>query len=100
MSPGVGTAAGSSALKAEIRAVERRIRQRRQRIGVAAGRAAANIRGQLISPSVLIGAGLFGAAMHFSQRVHGLRLLAVFQTASTGLRRVLAVPARTSAPPD
>lgn len=89
-----------TALRANIRAVERRIRHRRASIRVAFRSIADNVADQLISPSTLIAAGLFGAALHRNQRLHGLRLLAILRTANAGLRRLLTATSRTSVPVD
>lgn len=91
---------GSSAtrpatLRANIRAVERRIRHRRNSIGVVVRGIASNVRNRLISPSTLIAAGLFGATLHRGRRLHGLRLLAILQAANAGLRRLLMMQSRT-----
>jgi hypothetical protein len=85
-----------TALRADIRAVERRIRQRRDYIGVAIRSVASNVRERLISPSTLVAAGLLGAAMHRSQRLRALQVLAILQAANVGLRRLLTATSGTS----
>lgn len=87
-------------LRAKIRTVERRILRRRDSIGVAMGSIAHHVRDQMISPATLITAGLFGAALHRRRRLHGLRMLAVLQTANAGLRLLLTATPRTSVSPD
>lgn len=76
-------------LGANIRAIEVRIRQRRDSIDVACDNLAESLREKLISPPALIAAGLVGAAMHRSQLPNRFQLMAIMQTAITVARRVL-----------
>ncbi len=94
------SATGPTALKTNIRAVERRIRHRRASIGVAFRSMADNVANQLTSPSTLIAAGLFGAALHRSPQLNALRLLAILRTANAGLRRLLTATSRIRVPVD
>ncbi len=88
-----------SALKADIRAVEVRIRQRRDNIRLGVGRVTNKLRDNVISPPTLVAAGLLGVAMHRSPRPNALRLLAILQTANAVLRRVLTATSRARAAP-
>ena len=88
-----------AALKAGIREIESRIRRRRGDIGLALGSVAQNVRMRMISPGAIIAAGLFGAAIQRDHRLHGLRMLAILQTANAGLRLLLTVTSRTGATP-
>lgn len=89
----------SGALKARIQTVEHRIQRRRDNISVAMDSIAHNARSQLISPATLIAAGLFGAALHRSHQLNGLRMLAILQTANAGLRLLLTATSKTSDTP-
>jgi hypothetical protein len=86
-------------LKANIRETESRIRRRRGDIGFALGNVAQNVRKRMISPGAIIAAGLFGVAIQRDHRLHGLRMLAILQTANAGLRLLLTVTSRTGAAP-
>lgn len=74
------------ALKADIRAVERRLENRRGAIADTLGSLAGKVRSRMLSPATIIGAGLFGVALHRSHRLRGLKLLAALQTLNAGLR--------------
>ena len=89
-----------AALRADIRTVERRIRRRRENIGVAVDGMAHRFRNRMLSPTTLVAAGFFGAALHHSQRLHAFRLLAILQTTNAGLRLLLTATSRSSATPD
>ncbi len=84
------------ASKVRIDALELRIRERQEAIGQRIHGIIAHLRGQLIAPTTLISAGLFGVAIHRSQRARGIRLLAILHAANTGLRRVEAVKSRVA----
>lgn len=83
-------------LKSRIRATERRIQCRRDSIGSAMGSLAKSAREKVISPASLITAGLVGVAMHRSERLNGLRILAIIQSANTGLRLLLTANSKIS----
>jgi hypothetical protein len=85
-----------AALRASIRDVESRIRRRRANIGTAVGNAAQNAGEQMTSPGALLAAGLFGAAMQRDHRLHGLRVLAILQTANAGLRLLITATSSTN----
>lgn len=89
-----------AALQANILAVERRIRRRRASISSAVAGISDNVRDRMISPGTLIAAGLFGAAIHHSHRLHGLRLLAIPQAVNTGWRLLLNAIPRARETPD
>ncbi|MCC5867761.1 MAG: hypothetical protein JJU27_04540 [Gammaproteobacteria bacterium] len=59
-----------------------------------------NVRDRLVSPGTLIAAGLFGAAIHQSHRLQGMRLLAIPQAAIAGLRLLLTASSRIRVTPD
>ncbi|MCC5860624.1 MAG: hypothetical protein JJT93_01775 [Gammaproteobacteria bacterium] len=84
-----------AALRANIRTVERRLKGRRNSISVALDGVADKTREQLVSPPALLTAGMFGAAMHRSRALHGLRVLAVLQTANAGLQLLLTATSRS-----
>lgn len=83
-------------LKSRIRATERRIQCRRDSIASAMGSLAKSAREKVISPASLITAGLVGVAMHRSERLNGLRILAIIQSANTGLRLLLTANSKIS----
>jgi len=78
-----------AALRTRIRDVESRIRRRRGDVGTALGSAAHRAGEHMTSPGALLAAGLFGAAMQRDHRLHGLRMLAILQTANAGLRLLI-----------
>jgi len=53
------------------------------------GSAAHTVGERMTSPGAILAAGLFGAAMQRDHRLHGLRVLAILQTANAGLRLLL-----------
>lgn len=86
-------------LKSSIRQAEQRIAERRSRLSSAINGITDAISKRMVSPGVLVTAGLFGAALHRDHRTHGLRLLALLKTANAGqgLVRTLAARAKTAA---
>ncbi|TVQ28006.1 MAG: hypothetical protein EA370_17155 [Wenzhouxiangella sp.] len=60
------------------------------------GSLAKSAREKVISPASLITAGLVGVAMHRSERLNGLRILAIIQSANTGLRLLLTANSKIS----
>jgi hypothetical protein len=82
-------------LRASIRQVERRIDRRRGRLGAALNEARRSVGEQMVSPGALVAAGLFGAALQRDHRLHGLRMLAMLETANAGLRLLLTLTSRT-----
>ena len=100
MSVHSSTARRPGDLRASIRTVELRIRHRRDAIGAAVSSMADDVRDRLVSPGTLIAAGLFGATIHQSHRLRGLRLLAIPQAVTASLRLLLSARSRTRATPD
>jgi hypothetical protein len=82
-------------LKTSIQQAERSIAQRRARIDAALEDVARSVRKRMVSPDVLFAAALFGAALHREHRLHGLHVTAALEIANSGLRLLLAQPART-----
>jgi len=85
-----------AALRASIQDVESRILRRRGDIGTAMGNAARSAGERMTSPGAILAAGLFGAAMQRDHRLHGLRMLAILQTANAALRLLLTATTRTN----
>ena len=83
-------------MRASIRELESRIRRRRAKLGTAMGDAAHHAGAQMTSPGALLAAGLFGAAMQRDHRLHGLRVLAILQTANAGLQLLITATSRTN----
>ncbi|MFU8822597.1 MAG: hypothetical protein ACNA8G_13705 [Gammaproteobacteria bacterium] len=81
-------------LKSSIRQAEHSIAQRRDRLSVALDGVRHSVGTRMVSPGALVTAGLFGAALHQNQRLHGLRMLALLETANTSLRLLLALSSR------
>ncbi len=86
----------SAVLKKRIATIERRIRRRRTDIGVALGGIVHTGRDKMISPATLVTAALFGAAIHRSHELHGLRMLAILESANAGLRLMLTATSKAS----
>ena len=82
-------------LKSSIRQAEHSIAERRARLGVALEGVTHSVGKRVVSPGALVAAGLFGAALHQSHRLHGLRMLALLDAANTGLRLLLTLSSRT-----
>lgn len=82
-------------LKSRIRQAENSIVERRGRLSVALGGVRHSVGKRMVSPGALVTAGLFGAALHQSHRLHGLRMLALLDAANTGLRLLLTLSSRT-----
>jgi hypothetical protein len=82
-------------LKSDIRQTERRIALRRGRLKIALDGVTDSIAKRMVSPGALVAAGLFGAALYQSHRLHGLRLLALLKATNTGLRLLRTPPSRT-----
>lgn len=87
-------------LKSGIRQAEQRIAERRGRLSYAVDGITDSISKRMVSPGVLLSAGLFGAALARDHQVHGLRLLALLKAANTGqgLVRTLAAGSGATAP--
>lgn len=60
----------------------------------ALGGATHSVGQQMVSPGVLVAAGLFGAALHRGDRLHGLRLQSLLETANTSLELLLTLSSR------
>ncbi len=84
-------------LKSGIRQAEKRIVERRSRLSCAVDGITDSISKRMVSPGVLLSAGLFGAALDRDHRVHGLRLLALLKAANTGQGLVRRLAAGTGA---
>ena len=82
-----------AALKANIRALNHRIKQRQDSI-------ACRLRSQMNSPAALIVAGFFGVAVHQSQQLNGSQLLEILQTANAGLLLLVTATSSTPVAPD
>lgn len=81
-------------LKSSIRDAEHSIVQRRDRLGVALDGVTHSVGKRMVSPGALVAAGLFGAALHRHQQLHGLRMLALLDAANTSLRLLLTLSSR------
>lgn len=84
-------------LRSSIRQVEHSIAQRRGRLGVALDGVKDSIGERMLSPGVLVTAGLFGAALQRVHRLHGLRTLAMLESANAALRLLLTLSSWTRA---
>jgi hypothetical protein len=87
-------AARPASLKANIRQVEDRLIERRHRIGTALGGVAHSVADGMVSPGTILAAGLFGAMLHQDNRLRGLRLLTILQTANASVRLLLTMSSR------
>lgn len=83
----------------DIRDLEHRIRQRRERVVAALSTMAGGVRHRLMSPATLVAGVLLGAALHRSQQLRAFRLLALLQTANAGLRLLMSMTPGTSSAP-
>jgi hypothetical protein len=82
-------------LSSEIRETEQGIAQRRGNLHDALDGVTHSVGTRLVSPAVLVTAGLFGAALQRDVRLHGLRMLALLQTANAGLKLLITLSSRT-----
>lgn len=71
---------------ADIRAVENRLSRRTTTLSRGLSEIADRVSEKLLSPVSLLAAVLLGAAMHRSQQINSLRILALLQAANSGLR--------------
>jgi hypothetical protein len=85
-------------LKSNIKKAERSIAQRRGRMRDNLDGVAHTVGERMVSPGVLVAAGLFGAALQKDNRLHGLRMLALFETANAGMKLLLTLSSRTRPP--
>ena len=87
-------------LSSDIRQAEQSIAQRRGNLRVAINGVAHSVSTRMVSPPVLVTAGLLGASLNRDVRLHGLRMLTLLETANAGVRflRSLSSPTRTAAP--
>ncbi len=89
------TASGRPAsLKKNIRQVEGRLLERRHRISSALGGVANSVVERMVSPGTIFAAGLFGAMLHKDNRLRGVRLLSILQTANASMRLLLTLSSR------
>lgn len=86
-------------LKSGIRLAEQHIAERQGRLRIALDGVTDSVGTRMVSPPALVTAGLFGAALHQNQQLHGLRMLALLETANAGLRLLLTLSARKPATP-
>ena len=82
-------------LKSDIRQTEQSIAQRRGNLRVAIDGVTHSVSTRMVSPPVLITAGLFGAALNRDVRLHGVRMLALLETANAGVRFLRTLSSRT-----
>ncbi len=54
----------------------------------------------MISPVTLTAAGFLGVALHRSDGMTGLRIIALLEEANAGLRQLLVVAGKTRDPPN
>lgn len=80
-----------TSLKADIRRVEGRLIERRHRISTAFGGVAHSVADGMVSPGAIFAAGLFGAMLHQDNRLRGLRLLTILQTANASMRLLMTM---------
>jgi hypothetical protein len=81
-------------LNTSIRRTEQSIAQRRGRLGVALVGVRHSVGQRMVSPGMLVAAGLFGAALQRDHRLNGLRMLALLEAANAGLRLLLTLSSR------
>jgi len=86
-------------LRSRIQELQSRIDRRQDRVGSNARDVARKTRDQLITPFALISAGLLGVALHRGNRLTGLRIIALLESANVGLQHLLVTTSRPSAPP-
>jgi hypothetical protein len=84
-------------LSSDIRQAEQSIAMRRGNLRVALDGVTHGVSKRMVSPPVLVTAGLLGAALHRDVRMHGLRMLALLETANAGLRLLRTLSDRTRA---
>lgn len=82
-------------LKSDIREAEESIALRRGNLRVALDGVTHSVSSRMVSPPVLVTAGLLGAALHRDTRLNGLRMLALLETANAGMRLLLSLSSRT-----
>lgn len=80
-----------SSLKADIRALEGRLIERRHRISDALSDVANTARGNMVSPGAIFAAGLFGALLDRGTGAAGVRLLTFLQAANASVRLMLSM---------
>lgn len=85
-------------LRSDIRQAEQSIALRRGNLHVAIDGVTHSISTRIVSPPVLITAGLFGAALNRDVRLHGVRMLALLETANAGVRLLRTISSRTRTP--
>lgn len=84
-------------LSSDIRHAEQSIARRRGNLRAALDGVTHGVGERMVSPPVLVTAGLVGAALHRDVRLHGLRMLALLETANAGLRLLRTLSSRTRA---
>lgn len=85
-------------LSSDIQQAEQSIAQRRGNLRVAIDGVTHSVSERMVSPPVLITAGLFGAALNRDVRLHGVRMLGLLETANAGVRFLRTLSARTRTP--
>ncbi|MFU8896156.1 MAG: hypothetical protein ACNA8J_07190 [Gammaproteobacteria bacterium] len=83
-------------LKSDIRQVEDRMAERRSQARLALDGVTHSVGTRMVSPGTLLAAGLFGAALQRDHRLHGLRMLAMLETANAAMRLLLTLSSRPS----
>jgi hypothetical protein len=84
-------------LRSDIRQAEQSIVLRRGNLRVALDGVTHSVSKRMVSPPVLVTAGLLGAALQRDNRLRGLRMLALLETANAGMRLLLTLSSRTRA---
>lgn len=82
-------------LSSDIRQAEQSIARRRDNLRVAIDGVTHSVSKRLVSPGTLVTAGLVGAALQRDSRLHGLRMLALLETANAGMRLLLSLSSQT-----
>jgi hypothetical protein len=85
-------------LRSSIRQAEHSIAQRRDRLSVALDGVTHSVGRRMVSPGALVTAGLLGAALQRDNRLKGLRMLALLETANAGLRLLVTLSSRPRPP--
>ena len=85
-------------LKSNIRQAEESIALRRRNLRAAVDGVTHSVGKRIVSPPVLVTAGLLGAALHRDTRLNGLRMLALLETANAGMRLLITLTNRPRPP--
>ena len=82
-------------LKSSIRQTERSITQRRSRISNSFDGITDSVSARMVSPGALVTAGLFGAFLHRDNRLFGVRMLTLLETAKAGMPLLTTLSLKT-----